>query len=60
MTAVVYHYRANPVAQTRWKKMDTDEPVIARHNGLPITAASWTRDFDTAPSEYCAPDKDSA
>jgi hypothetical protein len=57
----VLDYRANLQAQKRWAKMDTTEEVIARFNGLPITAKALAAElFDRAPSEYCAPTHDSA
>lgn len=55
MTSVI-HYRDIDAATKRWSRMEREAPVVARYNGLPVTAA----DLDTAPSEYCAPEQDPA
>lgn len=66
---VVHDYRHNLIAQKRWSKMDTGEAVVARVNGLPITAAdmmghspcelAWFSD-DGPSRVHVAPDKDPA
>jgi hypothetical protein len=48
----VRDYRENLVAAKRWSKMDTGEAVIARVNGLPVTASSALIIADTSPCEY--------
>jgi hypothetical protein len=58
MAAEVLDYRATPKAAKAWKAMDTDEMVIARHNGLPVTVNGVIYRRDSAP--YIAPPSDSA
>lgn len=58
---LVLSYRANLQAQQRWSKMDTTEEVIARFNGLPITATGLMAELvDTAPCEYVQPEQEPA
>ena len=58
----VLDYRTNAQAKARWASMDTDEPVIARYNGLPVTVSSliYGTAQENSPCEYTAPDQDSA
>jgi hypothetical protein len=58
---LVLSYRAHLQAQQRWSKMDTEEEVIARFNGLPITARALAAElFDRAPCEYAPPSQEPA
>lgn len=64
MTAQVYDYRQNPQANKRWAKMDTNQEVIGRINGVPVTAADMPSDVnpfdDPFDAPYFAPPQDSA
>lgn len=61
----VLDYRHNLIAAKRWSRLDTGETVIARVNGLPVTAASLVAEMpsDVDPFDspfYFAPEKDPA
>ena len=45
----VRDYRENLLALKRWSKMDTGAEVVARVNGLPVTASDLGRPSDVDP-----------
>ncbi len=59
----VFSYRDNMIANKRWSKMDTGAEVIARVNGLPVTAmdlSNMPSDVDPFDYAFFAPEVDPA
>ena len=58
----VFPYQLNMIAAKRWSKMDTQEQVVARVNGLPMTSTDLGMPSDVDPFDvaFFAPEQDPA
>lgn len=62
MTALVLDYR-DFLRARHWAKLDTSDPVVARVNGLPVTASDVSNmpsDVDPFDAAFLAPPEDCA